>query len=179
MDPFSLIGTLNDAVARFGADVGHLWKVSVLIVVATVVAGRVVFSWVGGAITAGEGFVVLVGLIVAEAAAVNWVRDFQGVRFALLAALPLALWAGVEVLLRVGHREARQSTLRRDMQRYEAALRRDPRNAAALVLLGDSYVRLNQPERAERYYRGALAAEGDSYEVRYKLQRAQRLSRAR
>jgi tetratricopeptide (TPR) repeat protein len=171
--------TLERTLSGLRADRAELWKVGVLIGVAVAAGFRVVFAWLSGTVSAGEAFVVLVGLLLAETAAVSWARDFEGLRFGLLAALPLAAWAGIEVIVRVGHREAHQSTIRGDMQRYRAALRRDPRNAAARTLLGDSYLRLGRPERAVQEYRAAVALAGESTEMRYKLERAKRLAAAR
>jgi tetratricopeptide (TPR) repeat protein len=178
-DPLELYGRLHGLLIRLREDAASAWKVGLLIGVAAVVAGKVVFAWVGGSISGAEAIVLLVGLLVSEAAAVKWVGDFAGVHFALLLLLPLAVWAGLEVIARVGGREAFRSTVRIDIRRFRDALRRDPRNTAAHILLGDAHLKLGKPAVATAEYRAALALAPRSYEVRYKLQRAERLAAER
>jgi len=178
-DPFQVYEIVYGMIARTRANIADVWKVGLVIGVAVTVASRVVFSWLGGAISGAEGFTLLVGLLLAETAAVRWVGDFQGARLALLLMLPIAVWGAVEVLRRVGSREAYRSAIHADMGRFRAALRRDPRNAAARVLLGDAHMKLRQTARALAEYRAALALEPGSHEIRYKLERAARPGRTR
>jgi len=177
--PFQFIDGSMRAARRFGQDLVHAPRALVLIGVAVAVGSRIVFAWLGGAITGPETVVLSLALIVSEAVAIKWVRDFQGLSFVLLSLLPMAVWAGVEILTRVGRREAFRSSLAADIARYERALRRDPRNTAAHELLGDAHMKLGRHDRAIREYRAALETEGASYTTRYKLERAERLAAAR
>ena len=177
--PFQFIDNSMRAGRQFGEDLVHAPRALVLIGVAVVVGFRLVFAWLSGALTVPETVVLSLALIVSEAVAIKWVRDFQGLSFVLLALLPLAVWAGVEILARVGGREAFRSSIVADMARYERALRRDPRNTAARELLGDAQMKLGRHDRAIREYRAALQTEGASYTTRYKLERAERLAAAR
>jgi cytochrome c-type biogenesis protein CcmH/NrfG len=86
---------------------------------------------------------------------------------------------GVQVIAGVSRRESYRSSLNADIRRFRAALRRDPQNAAARELLGDSYLKLGRPGSAVAQYRAAVALAPGSYQSQYKLDRAVRLSRAR
>jgi tetratricopeptide (TPR) repeat protein len=178
-DPFRFIDVSMRALGRFADDLAHAPRALLLVGVAVVVAFRIVFTWLSGALTGPEAVVLSLTLIVSEAVAVKWVREFEGLSFALLAVLPLAVWVGVGILARVGQREAFRASATGDIARYEQALRRDPRNAAARELLGDAHMKLGRPQRAIREYRAALALEGVSYGTRYKLERAERLASER
>jgi hypothetical protein len=173
-DPLHVYEVLHRLVTDMRAAQAGAWKVGLLAVVAMAVVWRVVFWWTAGSISAAEAFVLCFGLLAAEAAAVSWLGDFEGLRLALLLGLPLALWLGVETMGRVFSAESRRGFLRADMRRYRTALRRDSSNVAAHVLLGDAHMRLGQTHRGLIEYRAALALEPGSYEVRYKVARAQR-----
>jgi len=176
-DIFHVIDIAQNAISRARGDVVDAPRVLLLIAVALFVATRIVFSWLAGALSTGEAVVLGAALFVAEAAAVTWVRDFHGLVFVLLLMLPVAVWAAVEVLVRVGEREAYRSTVHADMRRYRQALRRDPRNAAAREMLGDAQMKLGRHTNAIEHYRAALALEGAGYGTRYKLERAERYAR--
>jgi hypothetical protein len=163
-DPLHVYEVLHRLVTDMRAAQAGAWKVGLLAVVAMAVVWRVVFWWTAGSISAAEAFVLCFGLLAAEAAAVSWLGDFEG----------LALWLGVETMGRVFSAESRRGFLRADMRRYRTALRRDSSNVAAHVLLGDAHMRLGQTHRGLIEYRAALALEPGSYEVRYKVARAQR-----
>ncbi len=178
-DIFEFMGTTLGALRRIHEDVAYAPRVALLVAAAVFVAAKVVFSWLKDVIATGEAMVLLVALLVAEAVAVRWVRDFGGLLFLPLLMLPVAIWGAAEVIARVGKREARRSALQADMRRYREALRRDPRNAAAREMLGDAHVKAGKLGLAIEEYRAALALEGTSYTTRYKLQRAERLAQAR
>jgi len=173
-DIFSVIDVAQSAIVRAGDDIVHAPRALALIVVALLIATRIVFSWLAGTLATGEAVILSAALLVAEAAAVTWVRDFHGFLFVLLLLLPLAIWAAVEVLVRVGKREAHRSAIHTDIRRYRRALKRDPRNAAAQEMLGDALMKLGRPARALEHYRAALALQGGGYGTRYKVERAER-----
>ncbi len=165
-------------VDRARADLGEAWKLGLLMVVAIAVGWRVVFAWLNGAISGAEAFVLCLGIVLGEAAAASWLREFEGVQLGLLLTLPIAVWVGMETLVRMTARGSRRSFLMADMRRYRAAVGRDPRNVAAHELLGDAYLKADQLGRGLEEYRVALALSPGSYAVRYKLERARRLQRA-
>jgi tetratricopeptide (TPR) repeat protein len=177
-DPLRLYELVYRAVGRARADLAEAWKVGLLIAVAIAVGWRVVFAWLGGAISGAEAFVLCLGIVLGEFAAANWLSEFEGMQLGLLLALPLAVWAGVEILVRVTARESRRSFLAADMRRYRAAVGRDPRNVAAHELLGDAYLKAGQLGRGLDEYRAALALSPGSYAIRYKFERARRLQGA-
>ncbi len=178
-DPLRIYQVVYGIVARARADVAQAWKLGLLMAVAVTVAWRLIFSWLHGTISGVETLTLIAALLLAEGAAVRWIRDFQGLRFLLLLALPLAAWLGVEVLARVSRRESYRTSIQTDIRRFRAALQRDPTNAAAHELLGDSYLKLRQPRRAVSAYRSAVALNPRTYQSQYKLRRAARLSRTR
>lgn len=173
-DIFSVIDATQSAIARARDDIVHAPRALALIVVALFIATRIVFAWLAGTLSTGEAVVLSAALVVAEAAAVTWVRDFHGFVFFLLLLLPLAIWTAVETLVHVGKREAHRSSLHTDIRRYRKALKRDPRNAAAQEMLGDALMKLGRPAGALEHYRAALALQGGGYGTRYKLERAER-----
>lgn len=173
-DIFHVIDVAQNAISRARGDIADAPRVLSIIAVSLIVATRIVFSWLAGGLSTGEAVVLGAALFVSEAAAVTWVRDFHGLVFALLLMLPVAVWAAVEVLVRVGKREAYRSTVHADMRRYRQALQRDPRNAAAREMLGDAHMKLGRPANAIEHYRAALALEGAGYGTAYKLERAER-----
>ncbi|HUU54780.1 MAG TPA: tetratricopeptide repeat protein [Armatimonadota bacterium] len=177
-DTFQVVDVAQNAIARVREDIVHAPRVLLLMATAVFVATRIVFSWLEGALSTGEAVILAAALFVSEAAAVRWVRDFQGLVFVLLLMLPVAIWAAVEVLIQVGKRESYRSTVHADMGRYREALKRDPRNAAAREMLGDAHMKLGRSASAIKHYRAALALEGESYRTRYKLERAERYARA-
>jgi hypothetical protein len=176
-DIFHVIDVAQNAISRARGDIVDAPRVLLVIAVALFVATRIVFSWLAGALSTGEAVVLGAALFVAEAAAVTWVRDFHGFVFFLLLMLPVAVWAAVEVLVRVGEREAYRSTVHADMRRYRQALKRDPRNAAAREMLGDAHMKLGRSANAIEHYRAVLLLEGAGYGTRYKLERAERYAR--
>lgn len=178
-DPLRVYEILHGVVERSRADLAQAWKLGLLIAVAIAVGWRVIFAWLHGTISGVETLTLIAALLLAEGAAVRWMRDFEGIRFLLLLALPLAAWFGVQIVAGVSRRESYRTTVQSDMRRFRAALQRDPTNAAAHELLGDSYIKLRQPRRALAAYRAALALDTGNYRSQYKLQRAARLSRAR
>ena len=178
-DIFHVIDVAQNAMSRAGEDIADAPRLLLVIAVALFVATRIVFSWLAGALSTGEAVVLGVALFVSEAAAVTWVRDFHGLVFVLLLMLPVAVWAAVEVLVRVGKREAYRSTVHADIRRYRQALKRDPRNAAAREMLGDAHMKLGRPANAIEHYREALALEGAGYGTGYKLEQAERYARER
>lgn len=173
-DIFHVIDVAQNAISRAREDTAAAPRALLLIGVALFVATRIVFSWLAGSLSTGEAVILGAALFVSEAAAVTWVRDFQGFVFVLLLMLPLAVWAAVEVLVRVGQREAYRSTVHADIRRYRQALKRDPRNAAAREMLGDAHMKLGKPANAIEQYRAALALEGAGLGTGYKLERAER-----
>jgi tetratricopeptide (TPR) repeat protein len=175
-DPLNTYQAFYRLVGSARADPIELVKLGLLIVVVVAVGWRLVFAWLDGAISGPEAFVLTISLLLAEMAAVRWLPDFQGVRFILLLALPGAAWLGVQAIAGVLHRESYRSDLDADARRFRAALRRDPRNVAAHELLGDTYLKLGQSRRAITEYRTAVALDPGSYQNRYKLERAVRLS---
>lgn len=173
-DIFHVIDAAQNALSKVRGDVVHAPRALLLIGAALFIGTRIVFSWLAGALSTGEAVVLGAALFVSEAAAVTWVRDFHGLVFVLLLLLPLAVWAAVEALVRVGKREAFRSMVHADIRRYRQALKRDPGNAAAREMLGDAQMRLGKAARAVGHYRAALALEGVGYGTRYKLERAMR-----
>jgi tetratricopeptide (TPR) repeat protein len=177
-DPLRWYESIYRIVGRTRAELAQAWKFGLLTVVVIAVAWRVVFAWLGGAISGAEAFVLCLAIVLGEAAAASWLRELVGMQLGLLLALPLAVWAGTEILVRVTARESRRSFLVADMRRYRAAVRRDPRNVAAHELLGDAYLKAGRLGRGLDEYRAALALSPGSYAIRYKLERARRLQGA-
>lgn len=178
-DPFRLYSLIHALIGRAREDAGTLLAVALLVVVAAGVAWQVVFAWLRGGLSGMEAFALCVSLFVAESAVVRWMDDFHGLQLALLLALPVAVWAGARLMIRVSAQESHRASLRGDMRRYRAALRRDPENAAARMLLGDVYVKLGRTRQAVAEYRAAVALDPRGYEARYKLARATRMARRR
>ena len=177
-DPLRIYETVYGIVERARADLAQTWKLGLLIAVAIAVGWRLIFAWLHGGMSGLETLALIVALLLAEGAAVRWMRDFEGVRFLLLLALPIAAWIGVQIFVSVSRRESYRSTVQSDIRRFRAALQRDPNNAAAHELLGDSYLKLRQPRRALAAYRAAISLDPGNYQSQYKLQRATRLSHA-
>jgi tetratricopeptide (TPR) repeat protein len=171
---YELIHRLLECLRADAVATGKVW---LLIGMAVILQCRAVFLWAGDALSLAETFVLCVGLTLIEAASVRWVREFEGLQFLLLLALPAALWLGVGLIARVVSESSSRGARHADMERYCRAVRRDPRNVAAHVLLGDAYLRQGQAERARAEYRAACALEPHNWEIRYKLERAARLSR--
>src|SRR3990172_804838 len=148
-DPLQAYSTAHRLVELFRQGLAGDWRVWVLIFVTVAVAWRVVFAWLAGSILASEAFVICLGIGLSEAAAVKWVGEFQGLRFLLLPGIPLAMWGGGELIARVACWEFRRTTRRTDLKRFRSAISRDPTNVAARVLLGDTYLKLGQFQRAQ------------------------------
>ena len=163
-------------VDRTRADPIELVKLGLLIAVVVGVGWRLAFAWLHGIISGSEALVLIISLLLGEAAAVRWLPDFNGIHFLLLLALPGAGWLGVQLIAGVLRRDSYRSHLDADVRRFRAALRRDPRNAAAHELLGDTYLKLRQSRRAMAEYRVAVALNPGSYQSQYKLKRAALLS---
>lgn len=173
-DIFTAIDAAQSVISRTRDDLVHAPRAVLLIGAAVFIGMRIVFSWLAGALSTGEAVVLGAALFVSEAAAITWVRDFQGFLFVLLLMLPLAIWVAVEVLISVGKREAYRSGIQADIRRYRQALKRDSSNVAAREMLGDAEMKLGKPARAIKHYHAALAQEGAGYGTRYKLARAKR-----
>ncbi|MBE9566507.1 MAG: hypothetical protein IMF16_07140, partial [Proteobacteria bacterium] len=118
--PLRLYEFIYRVVDRARADLGEVWKLGLFMVVAIAVGWRVVFAWLNGAISGAEAFVLCLSIVLGEAAGASWLREFEGVQLGLLLALPLAVWAGMEILVRVTARESRRTFLVADMRRYRA-----------------------------------------------------------
>ncbi len=174
-DPLRVYEIIHRFAENMRSETAGGWKVGLLIAVAVATGWRIVFWWLGGTISSAEAFVLCLAVVLAEAAAVSWIRDFGGLQFVLLLALPLAVLLAVEAISRVASRESHRSFTRADIRRYRAAIQRDPRNVAAHVLLGDAHMRLGQRRRGLGEYRAALELQPESYEIRYKVEHAARL----
>jgi tetratricopeptide (TPR) repeat protein len=140
-----------------------------LLAVLGVSGWKVLATWRQGSLNAVETLSLLIALLAGEAAAARHARDLSGAPFALLLLVPLAVWAGTILIAQVAAREQYLSATYADMERFRAALRRDPRNVAAYVFLGDAYVKLGRPRQAGVQYRLALSVDPVNYEARYKL----------
>ena len=179
-DPLQSIdtGSLRDlamgAIRRSFGDLAALGRAAAVIFVAVAAAVKAVLSWHGGGISGPQMLAVLVTIVLYEVAAIRSLRDFHGLSFALLLALPLAVWIGLQIIQSTSAREERKAWVRADMRRYRKALRQDPQNVAAHVLLGDSYLRLGKKTAAEHEYMAALRLDPSEYEARYKLERMRR-----
>lgn len=178
-DPFGAYESLYRLVEHASANRAQLWKLLLLAMVAVSVAWRVIFAWLHEGISGMEALTLIAALFLAEGAAARWLPDFEGARFLLLLALPLATWIAVQIVVGLSHRESYRADVHAGIKRFRAAIRRDPNNAAAHELLGDSYLKLWQPRRALAEYRASIALDPHSYQTQYKLERAARLSRAR
>jgi hypothetical protein len=169
------VGALKDlimgAFSRTFGDLVALSRAGAVIIVALLAAVKTILSWQAGGVSGLQAVAIIVTIAVYEVAAVISTREFRGLSFLVLLALPLAVWIGLQVILGTSARERRKTWIRDDMRRYMAALRRDPKNVAAHVLLGDSYAKLGKRAQAEREYRAALALDPTQYEARYKLKR--------
>jgi len=151
-----------------------LSKMALLIGVAAAAGIHTVLTWQAGDISGMQALVVLVTLAVAEAAAVRNLQHFQGLDFLIILAIPLTIWVAVGILRRVHVDSQRGVDIRRRMRQYQAVLKRDPRNVAAHVFLGDSYSRLGKRREAAAEYRAALRLAPHEYEAKFKLERLQR-----
>jgi len=178
-DPIQTYETLSRIVEQSRTDPMEAVKLGLLLAVLVAVSWRLIFAWLHGSASGPEVLVLTVSLIVAETAAIRWLSDFQGARFLLLLSIPVAAVVGVQVIAGVSQRESYRSNLNADIRRFRSALRRDPKNAAARELLGDSYLKLGSPDRALAQYRAAVALDPGNYQNQYKLDRAARLSTAR
>ena len=178
-DPLQTYEALYRIVERSRTDPMEAVKLGLLLAVVVAVSWRIIFAWLHGSISGWEALILTVSLVLVEGAAVRWLPDFSGARFLLLLAIPVAAILGVQAIAGVSRRESYRSTLNADIRRFRAALRRDPSNAAARELLGDSYLKLGRPASAVAQYRAAVALDPDSYQNQYKLDRAVRLSSAR
>jgi len=178
-DPLQAYEALYRLVDRTRADPVEAIKLGLVIAVVVAIGWRLIFAWFHEAMSGAEALVLIISLLLAEVAVVRWLPDFEGVRFLLLLALPIAAWFGAQIIARVSRRESYRSDLNADMQRLRAAVRRDPKNVAARELLGDAYVKLGKPRRALAEYHAAVALDPGSYQNRYKLERAARLSASR
>ncbi len=151
-----------------------LWsKTALVILVAIGTCAHIALSWQAGNITGMQAFVLVLTLFIGEIAAVQNIRHFQGLDFVILLALPLAIWAAAQTLHRIGRKSERAADIRRRMKRYQAALRRDPRNVAAHVFLGDSYAKLGKRRQAAVEYQAALALNPHEYQAKFRLERLQ------
>ncbi len=172
----------GDTIQQFLTKVSELareglisWsKTALVILVAIGACAQVVLSWQAGNIGGMQAFVLVLTLFIGEIAAVQNIRHLQGIDFLILLAIPLAVWAAVQILRRVGAESGRAADVRRRMKHYEAALRRDPRNIAAHVFLGDSYVKLGKQRQAMVEYQAALALNPNEYQAKFKIERLQR-----
>lgn len=178
-DPLQTYEALYRIVEGSRTDPMEAVKLGLLLAVVVAVSWRLIFAWLHGSVSGPEVLILTVSLIVAETAAVRWLSDFHGARFLLLLAIPVAAIVGVQVIAGVSRRESYRANLDTDIRRYRAALRRDPKNAAARELLGDSYLKLGRPGNALAQYRAAVALEPGNYRNQYKLDRAARLSTVR
>ena len=178
-DPLQTYEAIYRIVERSRTDSMEAVKLGLLLVVVVAVSWRLIFAWLHGSVSGPEVLILTVSLIVAETAAIRWLPDFQGGRFLLLLAIPIAAVVGVQVIAGVSRRESYRSSLNADIRRFQAALRRDPNNAAARELLGDSYLKLGRPGSAVAQYRAAVAIDPGNYRNQYKLERAARLSAVR
>ena len=151
-----------------------LSKTALLIGVAVAAGIHTVLTWQAGDMSGMQALVVLVTLVAAEIAAVRNVQHFQGLDFFILLAVPLTIWVAVGILRRVHVGSQRGVDIRRRMRQYQAVLKRDPRNVAAHVFLGDSYSRLGKRREAAAEYRAALRLAPHEYEAKFKLERLQR-----
>ena len=177
-DPLTVYESLHHVFERVQADRAEAWKLALLIAVTVGVAWRIFFAWLQESISGAEALILTLALLLAEGAAVRWLRDFEGVRFLLVLAIPLTMWLAAHIVARISASESRRGTLQADIRRFRAAIRRDPKNAAAHELLGDAYLKVNQPRRALAVYRSATTLDPGDYRTRYKLQRATRLASA-
>ena len=175
-DPPQVYGLINRLLEQMQADLMGEWKLWLLLLVTVAVGWRVAFAWLGGVLSGPEALALCSVVGLAEAGAAGLARDFPSPDFILLLALPFALWAGVEVMSRVSSREARRSNLRGDMERLRGAIRRDPKNTGAHVLMGDAHLKLGQPQRALAEYWTALALSPGDQQLRWKVKRASRLA---
>jgi len=151
-----------------------LSKMALVIGVAVAAGSHIVLTWQAGHISGTQALVVVVTLVVAEIAAVRNLQHFQGLDFLILLAVPLTIWVAVGILDRVHIGSQRGVDIRRRMRQYQAVLKRDPRNVAAHVFLGDSYSRLGKRREAAAEYRAALRLAPHEYEAKFKLERLQR-----
>jgi tetratricopeptide (TPR) repeat protein len=172
----------GDTIQHFLTKVSNLtreglisWsKTALVILVAMGACAHLVLSWQAGNIGGMQAFVLVLTLFIGEIAAVQNIRHFEGVNFLILLAIPLAVWAAVQILGQVGSRSGRAADVRRRMKQYQAALQRDPGNVAAHVFLGDSYVKLGRRRQAAVEYQAALALDPHDYQARFRLERLQR-----
>jgi hypothetical protein len=174
IDTGSLRDLVMSAIRRSFGDFASLGRAAAVIFVAVGAAVKAVLSWHDGGISGLQMLAVLVTIVLYEVAAIRSLGDLHGLSFALLLALPLAVWIGLQVIQSTRVREEKKAWVRADMRRYRTALRRDPSNAAAHVLLGDAYLKLGKKGKAEIEYRAALQVDASEYEARYKLQRMRR-----
>lgn len=178
-DPIQTYEALYRIVERSRTDPMEAVKLGLLLAVVVAVSWRLIFAWLHGSISGPEAVVLTVSLLLAEGAAVRWLPDFHGVRFLLLLSIPVAAVVGVQVIAGVSRRESYRASLNADIRRFRGALRRDPNNAAARELLGDSYLKLGRPGSAVAQYRAAVALDPGNYQNQYKLDHAARLSAVR
>jgi tetratricopeptide (TPR) repeat protein len=172
----------GDTIQQFLTEVSDLsreglisWsKTALVILVAIGACAHLVLSWQAGSIGGMQAFVLVLTLFIGEIAAVQNIRHFQGLNFLILLAIPLAVWAAVQILRQAGSRSGRAADVRQRMKQYEAALQRDPDNVAAHVFLGDSYLKLGKQRQAASEYQAALALDPNEYQARFKLERLQR-----
>jgi tetratricopeptide (TPR) repeat protein len=174
VEPGAIEQFLTELSRLISASFASWSKTALVIAVAMGACTHLVLSWQAGNITGTQAFVLVLTLFVGEIAAVRNIRHFQGLDFVLLLAIPIAVWGAVEIMSRVGSASARVADLRRRMRRYRAALRRDPRNVAAHVFLGDSYLKLGKRRQAAQQYRAALALDPNEFQAKFRLERLQR-----
>jgi hypothetical protein len=174
IDTDALRDLVMSAMRRTFADLGSVVRAGAVILVAVGAAVKAVLSWQAGGISGLQMLAVLVTIVLYEVAAIRSLPDFHGLSFALLLALPLAVWVGLQIIQSTSAREEKKAWVRADMRRYREALRQDPQNVAAHVLLGDSYLRLGKNAAAEQEYMAALRLDPTEYEARYKLERMRR-----
>jgi len=152
----------DDAMeSELAATIERLFKAFVFVPCVGLLAWWLFGAWLDGTLAFGEAAVGLTLLAAALLLGAMSITSGGWGFLTVLGAIYLAL-LGVTVWQYVYWRRREREYLRGEIERYHAALARDPANAAAYAFLGKAHLALGNPDEAVAALEQAVAMEPES-----------------